>query len=116
MLKSFGIACLVLPLAAIAALDTYISEPPSPAVVKKNIEDLKKGISVLENIKAQKVYDHLAAQKKEITDKNLLEIYQVALSFLKTQSNDLSGDVLRKKLDSLLNSLIHHNSSRYRSI
>ena len=105
MLKSFGIACLVLPLAAIAALDTYISEPPSPAVVKKNIEDLKKGISVLENIKAQKVYDHLAAQKKEITDKNLLEIYQVALSFLKTQSNDLSGDVLRKKLDSLLNSL-----------
>ncbi len=105
MLKSFGIACLVLPLISVAISDTYISEPPSPAIVKKNIADLKKEISILENIKAQKVYDHLATQKKEITDKNLLEIYYVVLSFLKIQSNDLSEDELRKKLDSLLNSL-----------
>lgn len=105
MLKSFGIACLVLPLVSVAISDSYISEPPSSAIVKKNIADLKKEISILENIKAQKVYDYLATQKKEVTDKNLLEIYYVVLSFLKTQSNTLSENELRKNLNSLLNSL-----------
>ena len=105
MLKKFGIACLVMPLVSAAVWDTYISKPPSPAIVKKNIEDLKKEVNILENINAQKVFDHLAAQKKEITDKNLLEIYYVVLSFLKIQSNDLPESELRKKLDSLLNSL-----------
>jgi len=105
MLKSFGIACLVLPLVSVAISDSYVSEPPSSAIVKKNIADLKKEISILENIKTQKVYDYLATQKKEVTDKNLLEIYYVVLSFLKTQSNALSENELRKNLNSLLNSL-----------
>jgi hypothetical protein len=105
MLKNLGIACLVWPLVSAAVSDTYVSEPPSFAIVRKNITDIKKEITILENVKAQKIYDRLAAQKKEINDKNLLEIYNVILSFLKIQSNTLPEEELQKKLNSLLDSL-----------
>lgn len=84
---------------------SYISNPPSSSVIEKNIADLKKEISILENIEAQKVYDYLSVQKKEITDKNLLEIYYTVLSFLRVQPNTIPADQFRKKLDSLLDSV-----------
>ena len=59
----------------------YASNPPSPSVIEKNIKDLRKEIGTLENLTARKVYDYLSIQKKEITDKNLLEIYYTVLSF-----------------------------------
>ncbi|MCR4555416.1 MAG: hypothetical protein K5766_01230 [Alphaproteobacteria bacterium] len=84
---------------------SYISNPPSSSIIEKNIADLKKEISILENIEAQKVYDYLSVQKKEITDKNLLEIYYTVLSFLRVQSNAVPAEQFRKKLDSLLDSV-----------
>lgn len=119
MFRSFCIICLVLPtilnanqsdpgkedLNALKQSESYISTPPSSSILKKNIEDLKRAISTLENIKAQKVYDYLAIQKKEITDKNLQEIYHSILSFLRIQPNILPEEQLRKKLNSFVSSL-----------
>ena len=84
---------------------SYISNPSSSAVIEKNITDLKKEISMLENLEAQKVYDYLSVQKKEITDKNLLEIYYTMLSFLRVQPKAIPAEQFRKKLDSLLDSV-----------
>lgn len=121
MFRSFCVICLVLPMILKAyesdpntegsnslkqsVSDSYISTPPSSSRLKKGIEDLKKEISTLENIKAQKLYDHLTIQKKEITDKNLLEIYHSILSFLRIQPNILPEKHLRKKLKSFVSSL-----------
>ena len=80
----------------------YASNPPSPSVIEKNIKDLRKEIGTLENLTARKVYDYLSIQKKEITDKNLLEIYYTVLSFLRVQSNTLPADEFQKKFDSML--------------
>lgn len=106
MLKSLGLACLVFPIASMAVTNTYISEPPSVAVVKKNITDLQKEINSMEFFSAQKIFDILSTQKKEITEKNLLEIYYVLLSFLKVQDDTSSKKELKKKLNSLLNNLL----------
>lgn len=121
MFRIFCVICLVLPVILNAKefdqstedlnsqkkskSDSYISTPPSSSVLKKGIENLKKEINTLENIKAQKVFDHLVIQKKEVTDKNLLEIYHSILSFLRIQSNMLPEEQLRKKLNSLINCL-----------
>lgn len=88
-----------------ADASTYISKPPSFAVVKKNIEDLKKEIESLDGAKANKIYDHLNVKKKGITDRNLLEIYHVVISFLRVQPNIASDPNLKKKLHSLLDRL-----------
>jgi len=105
MLKNFLFACLVLPLTLNAVQNTYISEPTSLAIIRKNISDIKKEINSMENIKAQKVYDYLSEKKKEIKDKNLLEIYYVLISFLREQSNVISNSKLKKKINSLLEQL-----------
>ncbi|MBO4405232.1 MAG: hypothetical protein J5821_00705 [Alphaproteobacteria bacterium] len=121
MFKNFWFACLVLPLFADATsnavISTYVSVPPSSAVVKKNIDDLKKEIESLNNAKTQKIYDHLNSKKKEITDKNLLEIYYVVISFLRVQPNVASDQELKKKVNSLLNRLnwlySDHNNEKF---
>ena len=106
MFRNFLFACFVLPLVANAnsktVSNTYIAKPPSFAVVNKNIEDLKKEIESLDSAKPQKIYDHLKAKKKGITDKNLLEIYHVVTSFLRIQPNIASDPNLKKKVNSLL--------------
>lgn len=109
MFRNFWFAFLVLPLVADAASNavpsTHISVPPSIAVVKKNIDDLKKEIESLDNAKTKKMYDYLNVKKKEITDKNLLEIYHIVISFLRVQTNVTSDQKLKKKLNSLLDRL-----------
>ena len=105
MLKNFWFACLIFPLILNADSTTYISEPSSVAAVKKNITDLKEEINSLDIVSVQKIYDYLSEKKKEITDKNLSEIYYTALSFLRVQQNMLSKELLRKKLTSLLDSV-----------
>jgi len=111
MLKKICVICLVFPL--ISSANVYVSEPPSAAVVIKNVSDLKKEINSQSNINVQEIYNQLIAKRKEITDKNLLEIYYVVQSFLQVQllPNDKKAQPefdnakFRKKLDSLLDSI-----------
>ncbi len=110
MLKNFGISCLILLLLAngdIANADTvtYISEPPGTTMIKKDVINLKKEINALNTTNAQEIYDFLSARKKDITDKNLLEIHYVLISFLREQSNVISNSKLKKKINSLLEQL-----------
>ena len=119
MFKSFCIVSLILPVVTEAkSLNSdkgspiketkpavYISSPTSFMVVTKQIEYLKKEIGAMKNISAKKAYDYFSKQKKGITDKNLLEIYYVVISFLRVQPNVMPSEKLRLKLESLLDHL-----------
>ncbi len=119
MFRSFCIVCLLIPIIAesdlpkseenssIAKKETsaYISNPTSFMVIKRQVEYLKKKIDGMENITAKKAYDYFSKQKKEINDKNLLEIYYSVISFLKIQPNITPKTELQTKLKSLLDHL-----------
>ena len=105
MLKNICLIAILVPFAANAQQVSYISEPTSVATVNKNTDDLKKDIKNMDNATAQKIYDYLAKNKKEITDQNLLEIYYTMMSYLRIQSNIMSHEKIIKKSLSLLDEL-----------
>lgn len=119
MFKSFCVISLILPIIAetkslnskednhVVETESTVcfSNPTSSMVIKKHVEYLKKEIGAMKNISAKKAYDYFSKQKKEISDKNLLEIYYVMISFLRVQPNITPGEKLQAKLESLLNHL-----------
>ncbi len=117
MFRSFCFICLFLPIITeakslnsegkdpVAETTVYILNPTSSMMIKKQIEYLKKEINSMRNITAKKAYDYFSKQKKEVTDKDLLEIYYVMISFLRAQPNITPREKLQTKLRSLLNNL-----------
>jgi len=119
MFRSFCVSCLLLSMAVEAKeleskennqvteteSTVYISNPTSSMVIKRQVENLKKEIDAMRNITAKKAYDYFSKQKKEVSDKNLLEIYYVMISFLRVQPNITPGEKLQTKLKSLLDHL-----------
>lgn len=105
MLRNFLICCLIFPFVVEGEITTYVTRPVSVDLLKKGIENFKEEIANIEAMQAQKVYDQLSSKKKEITDRNLLEIYYTVISFLRVQSNNISGDDLKDKLNSLIDRL-----------
>ncbi len=105
MLRNIFAICLILPLVSNGEVSNHETKSDSVVIQEKDIKDLKEEINNIQLTSAQEVYDRISARRKQITDRNLLEIYYVVMSYLRVQSNQMSSDDLKKKLNKLVNRL-----------